>query len=435
MSGRRTHVAARPRRASSPTRSPNSAPRSTSPTDFPTEVLAEADAAASADAAARGRPPRPRRSSRSTPPARWTSTRRCTSSAATRRIPRALRDRGCPGLRARRRRRRPRGPRARADAVRRRRPGAAASAGAERGPGLAPARRRPQRLRLDVRARRGGRGVRAPHLERALGALARAAQLPRGAGARSTRTASDPLDLLREVGLARIEQERARGGASLNVPDEEIVRTADGYTLRAATTAAGRGVERPALAHDRDGGRASSCSRRASASCARCRSRPTTRSRRSARRPRRSDTPGPSRSAYGEYLRGLDRDDPAALAIMQAAGGLFRGAGYEAMDGEAPADPEQSALAAPYAHVTAPLRRLVDRWGLVVCEALSAGQEVPRWARDSLHDLPSLMGASSQRASRARRRVGRARRGRGPLRPRRRAVHGDGAGAPRRRTP
>ncbi|MDF2574140.1 MAG: ribonuclease, partial [Agromyces sp.] len=36
--------------------------------------------------------------------------------------------------------------------------------------------------------------------------------------------ASDPLDLLREIGLARIEQERARGGASLNVPDEEIVR-------------------------------------------------------------------------------------------------------------------------------------------------------------------------------------------------------------------
>ena len=60
----------------------------------------------------------------------------------------------------------------------------------------------------------------------------------------------------------------------------------------------------------------------------------------------------------------------------------------------------QSALAAPYAHVTAPLRRLVDRWGLVVCEALSAGREVPGWARDSLHELPSLMGASSQRASR-----------------------------------
>jgi exoribonuclease R len=60
----------------------------------------------------------------------------------------------------------------------------------------------------------------------------------------------------------------------------------------------------------------------------------------------------------------------------------------------------QSAIAAPYAHVTAPLRRLVDRWALVVCEAVSAGREVPGWARQSLAALPSLMGISSQRASR-----------------------------------
>jgi exoribonuclease R len=110
--------------------------------------------------------------------------------------------------------------------------------------------------------------------------------------------------------------------------------------------------------------------------------------------------PWPESVTYGEYLRALDREDPAALAVMQAAGGLFRGAGYEAIDGRVPADPEQSALAAPYAHVTAPLRRLVDRWGLVICEALIAGREVPAWARETLHELPALMGASSQRASR-----------------------------------
>jgi exoribonuclease R len=46
------------------------------------------------------------------------------------------------------------------------------------------------------------------------------------------------------------------------------------------------------------------------------------------------------------------------------------------------------------------LRRLVDRWGLVVCEALVAGREVPTWARETLHALPALMGASSQRANR-----------------------------------
>lgn len=210
----------------------------------------------------------------------------------------------------------------------------------------------------------------------------------------------DSLELLRDIGIARIEQERARGGASLNSPDEEIVRTADGaYILErrrllpveewnaqlslmtgmaaAELMLAGRvGILRTMPKPDEQ---AINAFRTQTAALGR---------------------PWTESVGYGEYLRGLARDDPASLAIMQAAGGLFRGAGYAAMDGEPPVDPEQSALAAPYAHVTAPLRRLVDRWGLVVCEALSAGREVPRWARVSLHELPALMDASSQRASR-----------------------------------
>ena len=37
--------------------------------------------------------------------------------------------------------------------------------------------------------------------------------------------------LLKTVGLARIELERERGGASLNAPDEEVVLRTGGYTL------------------------------------------------------------------------------------------------------------------------------------------------------------------------------------------------------------
>lgn len=102
---------------------------------------------------------------------------------------------------------------------------------------------------------------------------------------------------------------------------------------------------------------------------------------------------------YGEYLRDLPRT-PAARAVREYAGGLFRGAGYVAFDGEAPADPSQAAIGAPYAHTTAPLRRLVDRWSLVVCEALANGRPVPDWARASLPDVPALMAAGSQRAGR-----------------------------------
>ena len=46
-------------------------------------------------------------------------------------------------------------------------------------------------------------------------------------------------------------------------------------------------------------------------------------------------------------------------------------------DGSVPEDAIQSAIGAAYAHTTAPLRRLVDRFVLVICEALSNGKEVP----------------------------------------------------------
>ncbi|MBN9192650.1 RNB domain-containing ribonuclease [Microbacterium sp.] len=110
--------------------------------------------------------------------------------------------------------------------------------------------------------------------------------------------------------------------------------------------------------------------------------------------------PWPESVSYGDYLRGLHRDSPAALAILDAAAGLFRGAGYVAFDGTPPADPIQSAIGAPYAHTTAPLRRLVDRWSLVVCEALANGHDIPGWAREGLPALPRIMGRSDTLAAR-----------------------------------
>ena len=209
----------------------------------------------------------------------------------------------------------------------------------------------------------------------------------------------DPLELLREVGLARIEQERRRGGASLNSPEEEIVRSDGGYALKRRHLLPVESWN--AQLSLMTGMAAAAIMLEARVGILRTMPKPTAERIASFRTQTEAlGRPWPESVTYGEYLRGLDREDPAALAVMQAAGGLFRGAGYEAMDGRVPADPEQSALAAPYAHVTAPLRRLVDRWGLVVCEALVAGREVPAWARETLHELPALMGASSQRASR-----------------------------------
>ena len=105
-----------------------------------------------------------------------------------------------------------------------------------------------------------------------------------------------------------------------------------------------------------------------------------------------------------QVLAGLpDTDTAAVLALRRAAATLLRGAGYAAFDREAatapPVDPGHGGIGAPYAHVTAPLRRLVDRFGTEVCLAVTAGVEVPGWVRSALPTLPALMGASDALAS------------------------------------
>jgi exoribonuclease R len=77
---------------------------------------------------------------------------------------------------------------------------------------------------------------------------------------------------------------------------------------------------------------------------------------------------------------------------------LFRGASYVAFDGAPPAQPMQSAVGAPYAHATAPLRRLADRYVSECCVAACAGVEPPQWARDGLAALPDAMADADRRA-------------------------------------
>jgi len=208
-----------------------------------------------------------------------------------------------------------------------------------------------------------------------------------------TGTATGSLGLLREVGEARLALERERGGASLNTPETLIEPDGAGYRLvrrevlpverwnaqlslltgmeAARLMLAGRvGILRTMPPADQE---AIDAFRRRTVALG---------------------EPWPEDEAYGAYLARLTGSDPAHLAIMHAAGSLFRGAAYTPLDGAEPENAVQAAVGAPYAHVTAPLRRLVDRFGLVVCAALSAGEEVPGWAREALPELPKLMARS-----------------------------------------
>lgn len=210
-------------------------------------------------------------------------------------------------------------------------------------------------------------------------------------------TAEQTLLLLREVGRLRVARESARGGASLPMPEQEVHVEEGRYFVRF----------RPVLDAEEWNAQISLLTGIVAASMmieggvGILRTMPPADERSIARFRRQARALGvdwPQGLPYGDFLRTLDRSDPAHLAVIHDATALFRGAGYTPFNGDVPEQTLQSAIAAPYAHVTAPLRRLVDRFGLAVCEALSTGSAVPTWAVDALEDLPEIMSASGQQA-------------------------------------
>jgi exoribonuclease R len=107
----------------------------------------------------------------------------------------------------------------------------------------------------------------------------------------------------------------------------------------------------------------------------------------------------PGGLSYPDFVRTLDPTKAAHLAMLNACTVLFRGAGYTAFDGSLPdANLVHGALAMHYAHATAPLRRLVDRYVGEACLALCNGTAVPEWVRTELPLLPPLMAQSDARA-------------------------------------
>ncbi|SNU00296.1 RNB domain-containing protein [Ruaniaceae bacterium KH17] len=206
-----------------------------------------------------------------------------------------------------------------------------------------------------------------------------------------------PASLLAVIGPLRAEIEADRGGASLSLPDEVVVRNEDGTCgiVRESPLAVEEWNAQLSLM---TGMGAARMMLEAGVGILRTMPRPDQAAFETFRRQTRALEVPWREGDYGEYLRSLDRDDPHTLPVLQAAASLFRGAGYLTFDGDVPAETIQAAIAAPYAHATAPLRRLVDRWALAICLDVSQGREAPEWARASLAELPEIMQSSSRRA-------------------------------------
>ena len=106
----------------------------------------------------------------------------------------------------------------------------------------------------------------------------------------------------------------------------------------------------------------------------------------------------PAETSYADFVRELDPGVAVQAALLDAAAEVGRGADYTAFDGAPPPEPEHFAIAAPYAHATAPLRRVQDRYVTECCLAACSGSSPPDWVRAALPGLPKEMEAGARRA-------------------------------------
>lgn len=209
---------------------------------------------------------------------------------------------------------------------------------------------------------------------------------------------ADFAPLLAEVGGLRQGIEAARGGISLDIPEQIVERRAGCYELEFRGTAAVEGYN--AQISLLTGMEAARLMREAGVGIFRtlppAAERDVQRLRRTARA---LGLAWPKSTSYPDFVRTMDSTLPAHAAFLDQATTLFRGAGYEAFADGAPARAlPHAAIAAEYAHVTAPLRRLIDRFGLEICLAHCAGAPVPDDVRAALPTLPALMADGGRRA-------------------------------------
>ncbi|MFD2757276.1 RNB domain-containing ribonuclease [Gulosibacter faecalis] len=218
----------------------------------------------------------------------------------------------------------------------------------------------------------------------------------------------EPIEALPEFGGVREERSRERGAVELQLPEQDLVRIdgrwqlrleprtrmdnwnshcslATGIAAARIMLAGGTGLLRTLPAPDAD----------------------TVRQFRQAAHALGVETT--DEQLPGEILASLDPTDPRALALNSAATKLLRGSGYLAFTPETDFDPEHdhdkawhAGVASEYAHATAPIRRLGDRFVSEICLAYGGDWvaldgtarvtgEVPTDIVAALDELPGLL--------------------------------------------
>ena len=97
----------------------------------------------------------------------------------------------------------------------------------------------------------------------------------------------------------------------------------------------------------------------------------------------------PAQESLDEFQRRLAPGNPRDAAMMMAIRRAGRGAAYAPY--REGVTPWHSAMAATYAHATAPLRRLADRYVIEAALAIANGRSVPESVTAAFEQLPAVM--------------------------------------------
>jgi exoribonuclease R len=238
-----------------------------------------------------------------------------------------------------------------------------------------------------------------------------------------THTAEEPLALLKDIGLLREQREVERAGISLNVPEQEIIEHEHEHEHECDRAREDHDGDRE---HDRERDRTYALAYRAPLPAEGWNAQISLLTGMAAAelmlaygtgvlrtlpvapdgavgRLRRTATAlrvdWPHHVSYAALIRSLDPGQPHHAAFLQECTTLLRGAGYTVFrDGATPDITTHSAVAAPYTHCTAPLRRLVDRYASELCLSAVADSAPPEWVLAVLGELPKRMAEGTRRA-------------------------------------
>ncbi len=210
-----------------------------------------------------------------------------------------------------------------------------------------------------------------------------------------TGSADEQFRLLEEIGNLRLELEAQRGAVSLNLPEQSVIERDGHYEL----------VYENSNLVESYNAQMSLCTGMAAAELMMRNGRGILRTLpppeplvldRLRQQGAALGLPWPQQQPYRDWLISLPADSPKTQALRVAAARTLRGAGYVSFRGEVPAEHQHWAIGAPYAHVTAPLRRLVDRYANEAVLAAATKTALPSWAEAGLDEMPARMSAAAR---------------------------------------